>query len=47
MVHILETTSQQYGMTISVSKTKVMVIAAPEGEVREPIVLRGEFLRPG
>jgi hypothetical protein len=44
MVQVLELTSQRYGMTISVTKTKVMAFAAPADEVRAGIVLRGESI---
>lgn len=44
MVHVLDEVTKEWGLTISISKTKIMVWEAPEGEVRPPLVLRGEVV---
>ena len=44
LVDTIEQVSQSYGMTISIPKTKIMVFCPPEGEGREPIVIRGESI---
>lgn len=44
MVNILEEVTKEWGLTISIPKTKIMVWEAPEGEVRPPLFIRGEVV---
>ena len=44
MVNILEEMTKEWGLTISIPKTKIMVWGAPEGEDRPPLIIRGEVV---
>jgi len=44
MVNILEEVTKEWGLTISIPKTNIMVWEAPEGEVRPPLIIRGEVV---
>jgi hypothetical protein len=44
MIQILEDVTSEWGLTISIAKTKILVFGAEEGEERPPMVLRGEIV---
>ena len=44
MIKVLDEVTQEWGLTISIPKTKIMVWQAPKDEVRETMILRGEVV---
>jgi hypothetical protein len=44
MISILDKVTKEWGLTISIAKTKIMVWESPKDEKREPMFLRGELV---